>query len=61
MSEDIARGSGSSDEEMQKQVWPTILELQRVLVDRLKGTTIRPGGGDLAAISITSCEHHSCA
>jgi hypothetical protein len=47
----------------EQDVWPTILELQKVLVERLRGAgeagRLRPTEG-LFSISITSCEHHSC-
>jgi hypothetical protein len=51
-----------SEEDAQKAIGPTILELQKLLVDRLRRGTLRPNGGGLGleSISITSCEHHSC-
>lgn len=48
-----------SEEEMQRLVWPSILELQKLLVERVRGTLGRPGE-EVAAISFTSCDHHSC-
>jgi hypothetical protein len=48
-----------SEEEAQKQVWPQILELQKLLVERVRRVPVTNGGA-LDAISITSCEHHSC-
>jgi hypothetical protein len=46
----------------EQDVWPTILELQKVLVERLRGAgeaaRLRPE--EVAAISFTSCDHHSC-
>jgi hypothetical protein len=47
----------------EQDVWPTILELQKVLVERLRGAVeagrLRPPD-EVAAISFTSCDHHSC-
>lgn len=44
-------------------VWPTVLELQKVLVERLRGSVeasrLRPFE-PVAAVSFTSCDHHSC-
>ncbi len=43
---------------------PLVLDLQRLLQDRLSG---RPSAGgatfddEIAVVSVTSCDHHSCA
>ncbi len=49
-----------TDEELQRLVMPTILELQKVLVERFRRpTTMRPGD-ELAVVSVTSCNQQSC-
>jgi hypothetical protein len=50
----------SSEQELARQVMPTILELQKVLVDRLAGTSGKGRTGELAIVSLTSCDSHSC-
>jgi hypothetical protein len=63
MTESEISDSTASAEE---QVWPTVLELQKVLVARLRAAAQGGAaqGGDMApeafAISVTSCDHGSC-
>jgi len=48
--------------EPQEDMMPIVLELQKLLLERLKGVG-RPGRtlpDDVAIVSITSCDHHSC-
>jgi hypothetical protein len=58
MTESEISDSTASAEE---QVWPTVLELQKVLVATLRATAQR---GDRApeamALSLGSCDHDSC-
>jgi len=44
-----------------EQIVPVIRDLQRLLTERFSGGVRRPGGGEIAAISIGSCDHHSCS
>ncbi|MEV7187331.1 hypothetical protein [Kitasatospora sp. NPDC093102] len=48
----------SSPEDLAKQVMPSVLELQKLLVERTRRAL--PDGGDVAVVSVTSCNHHSC-
>lgn len=54
-----AGSTGSAEE----QVWPTVLELQKVLIERLRGSAearrLRPTES-VAAVSFTSCDSYSC-
>ncbi|MGW4027418.1 hypothetical protein [Streptomyces sp. NPDC005009] len=52
-------GTGKPEEELAKQVMPSILELQRVLVEGARRSQQSPP--EVAGyVSITSCDHHSC-
>ncbi|WP_404960428.1 hypothetical protein [Streptomyces sp. 147326] len=52
-------GTGRSEEELVKQVMPTILELQKVLVQGARRSQ-QPPLEAAGYVSITSCDHHSC-
>jgi hypothetical protein len=60
MTESERPGQPAPTEEEMRQLWPTVLELQRVLVERLRGTARLRPPDEVAAISFTSCDHHSC-
>ncbi|MEV7187330.1 hypothetical protein [Kitasatospora sp. NPDC093102] len=47
-----------SDEDLAKLVTPSILELQRLIVERTRRALPDGGGGDV--ISVTSCNNNSC-
>ncbi|MCX5395063.1 hypothetical protein ABZY68_36610 [Streptomyces sp. NPDC006482] len=51
-------GKGMSDEELAKQVMPSILELQKVLVQNARNS--RQFQHEVGYVSLTSCDHHSC-
>ena len=51
-------GEPMSEEEAQRAMWPTILELQKLLVERTRA--VKTNGGDVTALSITSCDSQSC-
>ncbi|MFD3532755.1 hypothetical protein [Streptomyces sp. NPDC058664] len=51
-------GTGKSEEELAKQVMPSILELQKILVESAKSS--RQFQHEVAYVSLTSCDHHSC-
>jgi hypothetical protein len=56
---DAGEGAGPVDPDLMK-IWPTILELQRFLAERTRGVLRPDGGGDLAIVSVTSCDSYSC-
>lgn len=61
MSEGAEQSQAAAEQELARLVMPSIVELQKVLVDRIRGSggKLRPPG-ELEAISLTSCDHHSC-
>ncbi|MFI0543822.1 hypothetical protein RKD19_001496 [Streptomyces canus] len=55
-----ATNKSSAEEELAQQVMPTILELQRVLVEGSRNA-LGTGSERMAGIvSLTSCTSHSC-
>jgi hypothetical protein len=57
---DQPSSTAPTDEEILKASIPTVVELQRLLVDRLRSGRLKPEGGEMDIVSLTSCTHHSC-